>query len=306
MINTLTNDFDSFIKEISLNQKEIDDIIEKHNNLTTMLKKEPPKGYKILKTRLSGSYAKHTVLNEYDKSKLPDVDIVIIIESNKKSVDEINRDFLNYFKIKKGKVVSEIRQQSNSISLIYSNISVDIVIAVFDGENLKITSHKMHNWILSNCIKHIEYMTKRNNEYEGFSYYDLMKLFKFLNKEKINNKIKSYTLEQLVHMCAPKNRVGLRLYQAFSETLLNISNIESISNIRDCCDNNKKGYDDKDTLNFKLFIYEINKYAKLSRKALAGDRKQWNEIFGEKFPIQTHNIVKNKGQYDKKQTPWCY
>lgn len=306
MYNSLTDDFNEFVKKISLNSKEEQDIISKHNGLTEMIKQEPPTGYKILKTRLSGSYAKNTVLNEYEEGKLPDVDIIVMIEANNKSVDEINTDFFNYFEGKKGKVTSDIRQQSNSIGLIYSNISVDMVIGIMDNNELKITSDKQHDWIKTNCIKHIDYMIKKNKEYEGFSYYSLMKLVKYLNKEIISNKLKSYTLEQIVHHCAPRDRVGLRLHQAFAKTLYNIANISSINDIKDCCDESKKGYDDKDVLCFPLFIEEMQKYSELAQKALNGNRKKWEEIFGKIFPEQPKEIVKNEAKYDKTQTPWCY
>ena len=62
----LTEQFEDFIREISLNKVKVDDIISKHNSLRKMIKKNPPAGYKIVNIRLSVSYAKRTVLNEYD------------------------------------------------------------------------------------------------------------------------------------------------------------------------------------------------------------------------------------------------
>lgn len=155
MSNSLTEDFNKFVEIISLNSKEEEDIKSKHNSLTNMIIADPPKGYNIVKTRLSGSYAKHTVLNEYNVDKLPDVDIITIIDSCDKSVDEINADFLNYFEDKKGKVTSNIRQQSNSIGIIYSNISVDMVIGILKDDKLKICSNKKHDWISSNALIHM-------------------------------------------------------------------------------------------------------------------------------------------------------
>mgnify|MGYP004480254623 FL=1 len=306
MSNSLTEDFNKFVEIISLNSKEEEDIKSKHNSLTNMIIADPPKGYNILKTRLSGSYAKHTVLNEYNVDKLPDVDIITIIDFCDKSVDEINADFLNYFEDKKGKVTSNIRQQSNSIGIIYSNISVDMVIGILKDDKLKICSNKKHDWISSNALIHIGYMIKKNKEYEGFSYYSLMKLFKYLNKEQLNNKLKSYTLEQLIHKCCPIPTVGLRLYQAFSKTLDNIKEISSITEIRDCCDEDKDGYDEKDVLIFDSFKEEIANYSDLAKEALDGNRKKWEEIFGDRFPCQPNEIVKDEAKYDKSHTPWCY
>lgn len=60
MSNSLTEDFNKFVEIISLNSKEEEDIKSKHNSLTNMIITDPPKGYNIVKTRLSGSYAKHT------------------------------------------------------------------------------------------------------------------------------------------------------------------------------------------------------------------------------------------------------
>ena len=305
MTNSLTVDFNDFIEKISLNRKEEDDIKEKHNNLSEMIMNSPPEEYKIIKTLLSGSYAKHTVINEYTKNKLPDVDIIVIIQKNNKTVDEINSDFFSYFKNKKGKVTSNIRQQSNSIGLTYSNISVDVVIGIITNNQLKICSNKKHEWINSNSLKHVDYMIKKNKEFEGFSYYHLMKLFKYLNNEMIKNKVKSFTLEQLVHQCCPMPRSGLRLYQAFVETLKNMVNVSEITGIKDCCDSSKKGYDEKDIQVYKKFNEEIEKCYKLSQDAISGDRKKWNEIFGDRFPKQPDKVVKNEANYDKNQTPWC-
>ena len=62
-MNTLTEDFDIFVKKITLNKTKVDDIIAKHNELTDMIKNDVPDGYEIIKTRLSGSYAKNTAMN---------------------------------------------------------------------------------------------------------------------------------------------------------------------------------------------------------------------------------------------------
>ena len=308
MTNSIQQDFDSFIDEISLNKKEKDDIIKKHNHLTDMIKQDPPEGYKIVKTRLSGSYAKHTTLNEYDDSKLPDVDVIVIIESDEEDVDKINSDFLSYFRDKKGAVVSEIRQQSNSIGFIYSNISVDIVIAkeIEKKDVIKITSHKEHTWVESNSLLHVSYMKDKNLEYEGFSYYGFMKLLKYLNKETLITALKSYTLEQLVHKCIPTHKSGLRIYQAFAQCLENISNLDSIEEITDCCDDTKKGYDEKDKEAFKEFKCEIKKLSDLANDALNGKRKNWEIIFGERFPEQPKEPVEMKDSYDKSQTPYSF
>ena len=149
-------------------------------------------------------------------------------------------------------------------------------------------------------------MTEQNKKYTTFGYKKLMKLFKYLNKEVLNNKIKSYTLEMLVHQCIPTNRVDLKIWNAFSETLGNIVELKNIEDIKDCCDSSKKGYDDKDKNGFIYFKDEINELYKKSLDAINGDRKKWEEIFGSRFPEQPVKKVENNNQYDKKQTPWCY
>lgn len=306
-VSKITEDFDTFVDKISLNKDKLQDIISKHNSLTDMIKNDPPTGYKVYKTRLSGSYAKHTTLNETDDTKKPDVDVVLYIETDKEEVDEINSDFLNYFQDKKAKVVSEIRQQSNSIGLIYSNISVDFVLAKSDeDDNLRITCHKKHEWIDTNAIKQVQFMTDQNQAYEGFSYLSLMKLFKYLNKKRVDNCIKSYTLEQLIHNCVPKPKIGQTLPKVFVDTLKNIIELDSVEDIKDCCDSSKCGYDEKDKYTFTLFKDELSLIYDKAVKALDGDRKLWEEIFGDDFPKQPDQKVTNSSDYDRSQTPWCY
>ena len=100
-MNKITDDFEHFIDKISLNETLKEDIISKHTSLKNMIESDPPEGYTIEKIRLSGSYAKHSVLNEYDENKMPDVDMIVIIKDTGKNVDTINSDFLDYFKEKK-------------------------------------------------------------------------------------------------------------------------------------------------------------------------------------------------------------
>ena len=306
MVKTLTEDFDAFIDIIDQDKKIKNDIIDKHTSLTDMIKQDHPKGYNINRTRISGSYGKNTEIKEFDPNKNPDVDIVIILDTEIDDVRQINKDFYDYLVDKKASVVQEVRQQSNSIGLKYKNIDVDIVLAKDNKDgSIKITSDKKQSWIDSNCLKQIDYMTEQNKKYTTFGYKKLMKLFKYLNKEILNNKIKSYTLEMLIHQCVPSNRVDLKIWNAFSETLGNIVNLESIEDIKDCCDSAKNGYDDKDKNIFSHFKNEIFELYKKSLDAINGDRKKWEEIFGNRFPVQPEQKVKNNNQYDKKQTPWC-
>mgnify|MGYP004473343725 CR=1 FL=1 len=306
MVKTLTEDFDAFIDIIDQDKKIKNDIIDKHTSLTDMIKQDHPKGYNINRTRISGSYGKNTEIKEFDPNKNPDVDIVIILDTEIDDVKQINKDFYDYLIDKKASVVQEVRQQSNSIGLKYKNIDVDIVLAKDNKDgSIKITSDKKQSWIDSNCLKQIDYMTEQNKKYTTFGYKKLMKLFKYLNKEILNNKIKSYTLEMLIHQCVPSNRVDLKIWNAFSETLGNIVNLESIEDIKDCCDSAKNGYDDKDKNIFSHFKNEIFELYKKSLDAINGDRKKWEEIFGNRFPVQPEQKVKNNNQYDKKQTPWC-
>lgn len=306
MVRTLTEDFDSFINTISLNKTLKDDIIDKHTSLTNMIKKEHPEGYNIDRTRISGSYGKGTEINEYNPNKNPDVDIVIILDTEIDDVNQINNDFYDYLIDKKAEVVQNVRQQSNSIGLKYKNIDADIVLAKDNGDgSIKITSDKKEDWIDSNCLKQIDYMNKQNKEYTTFGYKKLMKLFKYLNKEILNNKIKSYTLEMLVHQCIPDSRIDLKIWTAFSETLGNIANLSSIDGLKDCCDSLKKGYDDKDKNRFSSFKDEICEIYQKSMEAINGNRKKWEEIFGSRFPKQPTGKVINNNKYDKKQTPWC-
>lgn len=306
MVKTLTEDFDAFIDIIDQDKKIKNDIIDKHTSLTDMIKQDHPKGYNINRTRISGSYGKNTEIKEFDPNKNPDVDIVIILDTEIDDVKQINKDFYDYLIDKKASVVQEVRQQSNSIGLKYKNIDVDIVLAKDNNDgSIKIASDKKQSWIGSNCLKQIDYMTEQNKKYTTFGYKKLMKLFKYLNKEILNNKIKSYTLEMLIHQCVPSNRVDLKIWNAFSKTLGNIVNLESIEDIKDCCDYAKNGYDDKDKNIFSLFKNEIFELYQKSLDAINGDRKKWEEIFGNRFPVQPEQKVKNNNQYDKKQTPWC-
>lgn len=305
-MNSIIDDFDSFIEKISLNKDKCKDIESKFNEISSIINEKENKDYSIIDVILSGSYGKKTTINEYDPEKKPDVDIIVLIDNKKLNSDKVNNDFYSFFKEKKKNVVQDLRIQSNSIGLVYSNISVDVVIGFKKDSSdiIMISSDKNNDWIESNCILHKKYMEKKSKEYERFDYRDLMKLFKYFNKEILNNSLKSFTLEQLIHQSCPKPSVDLTICKAFYETLLNISRLKSIDELRDCCFNEKKGYDDKDIEVFDAFIEEIKDYIILTEQALNGDRKKWELVFGERFPKQVNEKVINNYEYDKKQTPW--
>lgn len=302
-VNRITDDFDAFVKRITINEKEKNDIIDKHNNLSNMLREDTPEGYEIDRINLSGSYAKHTVLNEKDKDKLPDVDMIVILK-NPPTSNKTNKDFFDYFISKKGKVTKNIRQQSNSIGLIYSGISVDIVLAKEENGKLFIASNKEGCWIESNALVHVDYMKKQQKKYE-INYHSLMKLFKYLNKYILDNKIKSYTLEMLIHQSVPEYKVDQTLPEMFKDTLGNILSIEKTTDIRDCSDESKCGYDKKDEDRFNYFQNELEDLYTLAVSACNGLRKDWEAIFGEDFPKQPSIKVENNNNYKKNQTPWC-
>lgn len=304
IVNKITDDFDNFVKKITINEKEKRDIIFKHNNLSDMIKGDTPEGYEVDRINLSGSYAKHTVLNEKDNQKLPDVDMIIILQNPPTSDKTIN-DFFNYFIEKKEKVTQNIRRQSNSIGLIYSGISVDIVLAKEENGKLFIASDKEGNWIESNALVHVNYMKEQQRKYE-INYHGLMKLFKYLNKYVIDNKLKSYTLEMLIHQAVPKYKVDQTLPEIFKDTLRNILDIKEVTDIRDCSDETKVGYDKKDENRFSCFQNELKELYSLAVEACDGLRKNWEKIFGDDFPKQPDIKVENMNSYKKNQSPWSF
>lgn len=303
-MNTLTNDFNEFLNLIGIDASTKKDIQNKHTSFSSMINKADINNYEIISTHLSGSYAKHTEINEPD-NKNPDVDLVVFFNTNVKDPNKIYNDFYNYIYDKKISKTKEIRKQSNSIGLKYEDIDMDIVLAPnCNIEDLKIVSVKEQNIIDSNCLKHVEYLINRNQQFKDntFSFYSLHKLFKYINKFRINNKIKSFTLEMLINNCCPKPKNDDELWHMFLYTLENIINITSIELIKDCCDKNKQGYDDKDIFIFTLFKSELISIYNLTKEAISGKRTNWNLIFGDLFPQQED--VQNNNIYDRTQTPW--
>lgn len=228
---------------------------------------------------------------------------MLVLETDIDDVETINSDFLSYLQEKKGAVVEEVRQQSNSIGVLYKNIDVDIVLAKDKTDGIKITSNKSKSWLDSNCLNQVDFMTGQNKKY-SFNYRNLMKLFKYLNKECLSTSVKSYTLEMLVHQCVPALKSGQRLYELFADTLQNIVDIKRVDDIRDCCDSSLKGFDEKDLYSFSLFKDEMDILSSKAQDSIVGNRKKWEEIFGDDFPKQPNTIITNNNSYDKKQTPW--
>ncbi len=302
-MNKISDDFNNYIDSITIAQRDIDDIVAKHNSFREMIQKNPPEGYSIERIRLSGSYAKGLVVKDEDKKSKPDVDMIIIFKNMNYNISKIATDIEKYLNEKKGNISKNIRKQSNSFRVEYENIDLDIVIAREINGKLEIASFKNNTWQESNCLKQVDYYKNINDNYK-YDYKGLMKIFKYMNKNILKYSIKSYTMEMFVNQCVPKSSI-MSIQEAVLETLIEMNRITNIAEIKDCVDKNKSGYDIKDFFHFSSFKAEISLICGTMEMALNGNRKLLEEIFGEKFPKQNDVIVKDRSTHEKKHTPYC-
>ena len=282
---TLLQCIDEFIDNITVTDRQEDNIKGSVNNLTDSLKAKDG-GLFVTEVFVNGSYERDTIIRPLD-----DIDLFAVLDiekykdengnmPNPQSVLSKIKNYLDGLNDYKGKVF----QDRPCISVELSNKKFDIIPSfVWNGDTYWIPKQDLSGWDLTNPVTH----TKNLDEINSRRKYLVKKVVKAVKKWKRNEGVNypSYHVE---------------------ESAMSIFGFNEITNIRDGIEKwflNASSSSYTNSSKFKSqdeYDKAIKKIKKVSDEFVkaAGKKDEeaigvWKEIFGSDFPVVTTEEAKN-------------
>jgi hypothetical protein len=285
----LPADFKALLSSIEPTETHVSHAKAAHEKVRDQLRMDAEFGEAHQDTFLSGSYARHTAINDIN-----DVDVICLIDIDQ-SITEPHR-VLAWTQSVLNKYYSTTKLQGRSIGLQAAHgVWVDLVPAApMNGNDqpLWIPDREAKVWVATHPKGQIRAATDKNKTTDGY-YVQVVKLLKFWRDRLPEpSRPKSYLLETLVH-----RSIGL----PSSHALAVVSVLESIQS-------NHAGYRGTDLVptildpgysivnvakhweakNFDAFMTQVISAAGSARRAIDSDneaesRKLWRQLFGPLF-----------------------
>lgn len=175
------SDFDAFLKDIEPSPSAVSSISSAHNNLRDFLVSHKTYGERVVKSYLSGSYAKHTAIRNSKDDEKNDVDIVVELDYGTDITPSCVLEELKDVLLEKA-AYSSAKVQSHSVGIELSTIKMDVVPLVSEGDAKYIGCLDDEQWAMTNPERHKSWSTEVNAEADG-KYKPLVKILKWWRKE---------------------------------------------------------------------------------------------------------------------------
>lgn len=275
---TLLQSISKLIENITVTDKQEENISSSVNNITTTL--EEDETLMLKETFLNGSYERDTIIRPLD-----DIDIFTVLDEEEwkdeygnlpkpQSVLSKIKNFLDKQNDYKGKV----KQDRPCVTVTLSNKSFDVLPAFEFGEiGYQIPNYDLESWTLSYPKTLSESLVEAHRNY-SYKLKDIIKAVKYWNR--LNDKIiPSYHIEEVA--------IKIFYYDTFS-------NLEkSIRKWFDEAENHLEINKFKSQNEFEKFIKKLVKTKNklndakeyLDNKNEPEAKKIWKEIFEKEFPI---------------------
>ena len=285
----LTPDFEALLSSIQPDDDDVSNAKAAHEKVRKELRTDSDSKDAHKDTFLSGSYARHTAINDIN-----DVDVICVVDIDSSITNpELVLAWLDSVLCK---YYSETKRQGRSVGAQgANNMWIDVVpatlIAADDGP-LRIPDREARDWVPTHPKGQIQAAASKNKATDGY-YVGVVKLMKFWRDRLPEScRLKSYILETFVHgnIGSPGSYAAAvvnvfegveRKYGIYRD--LNI--VPMISDPGYSSVNVAKHWQPKD---FTDFLKQVKTAAEISRKAFdsASDsesRALWRQIFGSTF-----------------------
>jgi glycosyltransferase involved in cell wall biosynthesis len=285
----LTADFEALLSSIQPNDDDIANAKAAHEKVRKELRTDSDSKDAHKDTFLSGSYARHTAINDIN-----DVDVICVVDiDNSITNPEL---VLAWIESILSKYYTETKRQGRSVGAQGAkNMWIDVVpatlIAADDGP-LWIPDREARQWVRTHPKGQIQAATSKNKATSGY-YVGGVKLMKFWRDRLPEScRLKSYILETFVHgnIGSPESYAAavLNVFEGVERTYGIYRDLNIVPTIADpgyTAVNVAKHWQAKD---FTDFLKQIKIASETARKAFDSasegeSRKLWRQVFGSKF-----------------------
>lgn len=281
---TLLQSIDRLIENISITDKQEENIKSSVKNITNTLEKDDTLHLK--ETFLNGSYERDTMIRPLD-----DIDIFVVLDESywkdnsgarkkPQSVLDKIKDFLNDQNDYKGKV----RQDRPCVTVELSNKSFDILPAFEQIKGYLMPNYNLESWIPT-CPKILTENLK--DAHRGYSYKlkDIIRVIKYWNK--LNGKmIPSFDIEEVaikIFKFKTFENFEKSIREWFEKAECNLESNKFKSNTQYDDFKNKLNRTKTKLQNAKEFLDKDNQYEA---------KKIWKDVFGKEFPTVNEEEAK--------------
>jgi hypothetical protein len=286
----LAADFKALVSSIQPSDDNVTDAKAAHEKVRERLRTDAEFKEAHKDTFLSGSYARHTAINDIN-----DVDVICVVDINQAITEP--EVVLAWTQAILGKYYKETKRQGRSVGAkAAKGVWLDIVpatpMAADDGP-LWIPDREARQWVQTNPKGQISAATDKNKATSGY-YVQIVKLMKFWRDRLPTEscRLKSYILESLIHgsIGSPSSHAAgvvnvLEGVESKYGVYRDLNLVPTISDPGYASVNVAKHWESKD---FNDFIKQVKAAATTARKALdntdeSESRKLWRQVFGSKF-----------------------
>jgi len=275
-MSTLLQSIDKFIENITVTDRQEDNIDASFNNLKTNLMKDDS-NLSVKEVFLNGSYERDTIIRP-----LSDIDLFAVIDEtdytengldpNPQSVLTKFKNYLNGLSEYKDKV----KQDRPCVTVVLSDKNFDVLPSLRKSGALYIPNSDLNGWIFTDPKTHTDSLNRvnRNRNYKVKS---IVKAVKQWKREHSQN-IPSFHIEEVaINIFNIWNftnlEEGIRLWFEHAEGYLQVGRFKSY-------DEYSKGKEKINKAKGKL----QDAKGQLNEKKEAEAKKIWKEVFGSKFP----------------------
>lgn len=286
----LAADFKNLLSSIQPGDNDVADAKAAHEKVRDQLRTDEDFKEAHQDTFLSGSYARHTAINDIN-----DVDVICLVDIDK-SVTEAEL-VLAWTQSILDKYYTKTKRQGRSVGVqAAKGVWLDIVPgAPMNGNDgpLWIPDRKAKEWVATHPKGQIQTSKDKNKSTDGY-HVQVVKLMKFWRDRLPTEscRLKSYILESLIHgsMGFPSSHAiavvsALEGIESSYGWYRDLNSVPTISDPAYSSVNVAKHWELND---FKDFMSQVKSAAGTARKALDNtdegeSRKLWRQLFGSKF-----------------------
>lgn len=283
-MSTLLQSIDKFIENITVTDRQEDNIKSSFDNLKTNLMKDES-NLSVKEVFLNGSYERDTIIRPLD-----DIDIFAVIDKddyadngldpNPQSVLTKFKNYLNSLNDYKDKV----KQDRPCVTVVLSDKNFDVLPSLRKAGALYIPNSYLSSWIFTDPKTHTDNLNRinRNRSYKVKSIVKAVKQW----KREANQNIPSFHIEEIAisvfNIWTFTNlEEGIRLWFENAEGYLQSGRFKSYDEYSKVKEKIKK---------VKEKLQEAKKL--LEEKKEEEAKKVWKDIFGKNFPVIDDNEAK--------------
>lgn len=282
-------DFDKFLSDIEPSESTKKDIARYHRTLRDYLENHDEFGPHCIKTFLSGSYARHTMVRPSLHDGKRDVDVDVVTDFG---FDDSPGAVLEQLEsaLSERAAYGKTRLQSHSVGIEMEGMGIDVVPLIEDSEGkLYVANSKTDEWDRTDPKGHKSWATEVNKGFDG-AFKPLVKIFKWWRRQNVGDEKlpKGITLEKIVADSLPEEhdtteRDLLVAMQTIVDEYGDIVDDGRVPVVDDPTvqgNDLAEGYTNDD---FKSFVDKLRAHLDLLESE-GTSNATWRKILGDRFP----------------------